>query len=258
MADPLAGPSTIPGGDLAEVAARFGAELRRAGWAVGRGGCEGCASAVPVARPRTPDSPTLCALATLVSGKDQIEILRAVFSRVFGGLADPAARPGDLNPPAPGLPSTPDDLLAKAAQAARAHASEARPAGTPEADGTARDDPSEPEPEREIEHRYLGSTVERLAAQDFAQQSESELLLLAGLMRRITLAVPVRRSRRQHRRPGGPRTDMRSTLRQPRRTAGDAVLALPRGPPPRPPRLVGRPGASRYVGALGHARLQLC
>ena len=257
MADPLAGPSTIPGGDLAEVAARFGAELRRAGLPVGPGRCERFASAVALARPRTPDSLYLCALATLVSGKDQIEILRAVFSRVFGGLVGPPARPGDLNPPAPGLPSTPDDLLAKAAQAARAHASEARPAGTPEADGTDRDDPSEPEPEREIEHRYLGSTVERLAGQDFAELSESELLLLAGLMRRITLAVPVRRSRREHRRPGGPRTDMRSTLRQARRTGGYAFRLISRAPSRRPRRLVVLCDISGSMEPYARAMIQL-
>jgi uncharacterized protein with von Willebrand factor type A (vWA) domain len=257
MAERLAGPSASPRRDLAEVAARFGAELRRAGLPVGPGRCERFASAVTLARPRTPDSLYLCALATLVSGRDQIEILRAVFSQIFGGLAGPPARPGDPNPPAPGLPSTPDDLLAKAAQAARAHVSEVRPSGTPEADGADGDDPSEPESEREFEHRYLGSTVERLAGQDFAELSESELLLLAGLMRRITLAVPVRRSRREHRRPGGPRTDMRSTLRQARRTGGYAFRLISRAPSRRPRRLVVLCDISGSMEPYARAMIQL-
>src|SRR5215472_4642080 len=85
-------------GDLAEVVARFGAELRRAGLPVGPGRCERFAGAVTLARPRTPDDLYLCALATLVSGRDQIAILRGVFNQVFGGLTDDAARPAPRAP----------------------------------------------------------------------------------------------------------------------------------------------------------------
>ncbi len=245
------------GGDLAEVVARFGAGLRRAGLPVGPGRCERFASAVTLARPRTPDALYLCALATLVSGRDQIEILQGVFSQVFGGLADPAGRRSDQNGPAPGPPSTPEDLLAQAAQAARAHVSDARLAATPDAglDRADRDDSCEPE--REIAHRYLGSTVERLVGQDFAELSESELLLLAGLMRRITLAVPVRRSRRQRRRPGGPRTDLRSTLRQARRTGGYAFRLISRAPSRRPRRLVVLCDISGSMEPYARAMIQL-
>ncbi len=245
------------GADLAEVAARFGARLRRAGLPVGPGRCERFASAVILARPQTPDALYLCALATLVSGRDQIEILRGVFDQVFGGLAHPAATPSDQGTPASGLPSTPEDLLAQAAQAAQAHVGEVRPAGSPEADVAGSDDWSAPEGEREIEHRYLGSTAERLAGQDFAELSESELLLLAGLMSRITLAVPVRRSRRQHRRPGGPRTDVRATLRQARRTGGYAFRLISRAPSRRPRRLVVLCDISGSMEPYARAMIQL-
>jgi uncharacterized protein with von Willebrand factor type A (vWA) domain len=257
MADRLALPSPVPGGNLAEVVARFGAGLRRAGLPVGPGRCERFASAVTLARPRTPEALYLCALATLVSGRDQIEILQGVFNQVFGGLADPAGHRSDQNGPAPGPPPTPEDLLAQAAQAARAHVSDARLAATPDAapDRADRDDSSEPE--REIEYRYLGSTVERLAGQDFAELSESELLLLAGLMRRITLAVPVRRSRRQRRRPGGPRTDLRSTLRQARRTGGYAFRLIARAPSRRPRRLVVLCDISGSMEPYARAMIQL-
>src|SRR5262245_27399603 len=133
-------------GDLAEVVARFGAGLRSAGLPVGPGRCERFASAVTLARPRTPDDLYLCALATLVSGRDQIAILRGVFNQVFGSLTDDAGRRGDQNAPSTALPSAPKDLLAQAARAARAHVSDARPPCTPDADG---DDDAEPE--REIE-----------------------------------------------------------------------------------------------------------
>jgi uncharacterized protein len=239
-------------GDLAEVVARFGAELRRAGLPVGPGRCERFASAVSLAQPRTRDDLYLCALATLVSGRDQIAILRGVFNQVFGGLADEAGRPGDQNAPSSALPSAPKDLLAQAARAAWAHVSDARPPGAPDADG---DD--EAEPEREIEHRYLGSTVERLAGQDFAELSEAELLLLAALMRRLTLAVPVRRSRRYRRRPEGPRTDVRSTLRHARRTGGHAFRLIARAPSRRPRRLVVLCDISGSMEPYARAMIQL-
>ena len=240
------------GGDLAEVVARFGAGLRRAGLPVGPGRCERFASAVTLARPRTPDDLYLCALATLVSGRDQIAILRGVFNQVFGGLTGDAGRLGDQNAASTALAPAPNDLLAQAARAARAHVSDARPPGTQDGDG---DDDADPE--SEIEHRYLGSTVERLAGQDFAELSEAELLLLAGLMRRLTLAVPARRSRRYRRRPEGPRTDVRSTLRQARRTGGHAFRLIARAPSRRPRRLVVLCDISGSMEPYARAMIQL-
>jgi uncharacterized protein with von Willebrand factor type A (vWA) domain len=242
--------------DLAEVAARFGAALRQAGLPVGPGRCERFASAVMLARPPTPRALYLCALATLVSGKDQIEILEAVFSQVFGALTDPAERPAQ--PAAdPALASaatpTPEDLLAKAAQSARRHAEGPRSAAQAGGDP----DDQAAEPGRDVEHRYLGSAAERLAATDFAELSASELLLLAGLMRRITLAVPWRRSRRQRRRPGGSRTDLRATLRQARRTGGQAFRLIARSPARRSRRLVVLCDISGSMEPYARAMIQL-
>src|SRR5450755_3737479 len=222
--------------DLAEVSARFGAALRRAGLPVGPGRCERFAAAVTLARPQTPRALYLCALATLVSGQDQIPTLEAVFSQVFGGLADVAGRlrPGSA-PAAAQPPRTLEDLLAQAASAARRHLAGARQALPADAGSAAA---PAAEAGREVTYRYLGSTAERLAAKDFAELSDSELQQLAALMRQITLAVPLRRSRRQRRRPGGPRTDMRATLRQARRTGGHAFYLIGRAPARRPRRLV--------------------
>lgn len=240
--------------DLAEVTARFGAELRRAGLPVGPGRAARFANAVTIARPQTADALYRCALATLVSSRDEIGILRAVFSQVFGGLDDPAGRRAPASPVMPMRPPvTPEDLLAKAARAAKSHVSDAQPAPTPDAG----EDADAPEPEREVEHRYLGSTVERLAGQDFAEMSEAELALLAGLMRSITLAVPMRRSRRERRRPGGPRTDLRSTLRQARRTGGYAYRLISRAPTLRPRRLVVLCDISGSMEPYARAMIQL-
>jgi uncharacterized protein len=237
--------------DLAEVAARLGAALRRAGLPVGPGRCQRFAAAVTLARPGTARALYLCALATLVSGKEQIEILEAVFSQLFGDLADPAGRRGDARPDLGALPARgPENLLARAAQAAKAHVSGSEAA----ADAGQQDGP---EPDRELVRPYLGSSAERLAAQDFAELSESELLLLAGLMREITLAVPERRSRRQRPRPGGPHTDVRSTLRQARRTGGIAFRLIGRAPRRRPRRLVVLCDISGSMEPYARAMIQL-
>jgi uncharacterized protein len=243
--------------DLAEVSARFGAALRQAGLPVGPGRCERFAAAVTVARPATLRALYLCALTTLVSSKDQVQVLEVVFAQVFGSVDVRAAVPGQRGDPnAPGLtqPSrTAEDLLAKAARAARTHASGIQ------AMNSAGDQGGDPDdgPEQEIEHRYLGSTVERLAAKDFAELSDAELRSLAGLMRAITLAVPQRRSRRERRRPGGPRTDMRATLRQARRTGGHAFALIGRSRARRPRRLVVLCDISGSMEPYARAMIQL-
>jgi uncharacterized protein len=243
--------------DLAEVAARFGAALRLAGLPVGPGRCERFAAAVTLARPQTQRSLYLCALATLVSSRAHAELLETVFSQVFGGLADPADQRSDPNSAslAGRAARTPEDLLAQAARAAQTHAIgtlQGPPQAGPDDDGETRRPDG-----REAEHRYLGSGAERLAAQDFAELSEAELLQLTTLMRRISLAVPLRRSRRQRRRTGGPHTDMRSTLRQARRTGGDVFRLISRAPARRPRRLVVLCDISGSMEPYARAMIQL-
>ena len=242
--------------DLAELAARFGAALRLAGLPVGPGRCERFAAAVTLARPQTRRELYLCALATLVSSREHAERLELVFGQVFGGLDD-QARPGgqDAVPPAARATTSPEDLLAQAALAARMHARQDRPASAHAAGPGRQED--RPEPGPPAENRYLGSDLERLAAKDFAELSGPELLQLAALMRRITLAVPVRRSRRQQRRPGGPRTDMRATLRQARRTGGDVFRLMSRAPARRPRRLVVLCDISGSMEPYARAMIQL-
>jgi uncharacterized protein with von Willebrand factor type A (vWA) domain len=240
--------------DLAEVSARFGAALRQAGLPVGLGRCERFAAAVSVARPATLRALYQCALATLVSSQDQALTLRFVFIQVFGAL-DGVLDAQDQGDNAPGVIQPPpadrtaQDLLAQAASAARAHASGVQAA--------APDSGPAGEPEQEVEHRYLGSTVDRLAAQDFAELSDAELASLAGLMRAVTLAVPLRRSRRERRRPGGPRTDLRSTLRQARRTGGHAFALIGRSRTQRPRRMVVLCDISGSMEPYARAMIQL-
>jgi hypothetical protein len=236
--------------DLAEVSARFGAALRQAGLPVGPGRCERFAAAVTVARPVTLRALYMCALATLVSSKDQAELLETVFTQVFGAInkgPDGGPDAGGQQAPGSAQPSrAAEDLLAQAAQAARNHA------GVLTAEEAA-----DRAAEQEVEHAYLGSTIERLAAQDFAELTEAELASLASLMRGITLAVPLRRSRRERRRPGGPRTDMRATLRQARRTGGHAFALIGRSPARRPRRMVVLCDISGSMEPYARAMIQL-
>jgi uncharacterized protein with von Willebrand factor type A (vWA) domain len=245
---------TAASADLAEISARFGAALRLAGLPVGPGRSERFAAAVTVARPRTQRALYQCALATLVSSKDHALILRAVFNQVFSDLGDPADQRG--RPDAPGLPDpradSTEDLLARAATAAKRHAvgqdasrSDADPGDDAEDSG------------REVEDRYLGTSAERLANKDFAELSDAELVSVVTLMRRLTLAVPERVSRRQRRRPGGRRIDMRATLRQARRTGGHAFRLIGRTPATRPRRLVALCDISGSMEPYARAMIQL-
>jgi uncharacterized protein with von Willebrand factor type A (vWA) domain len=253
MADEYAGAvagASFDAGDLAEVAARFGAALRRAGLPVGPGRTERFARAVTLVRPASRQELFNCALATLVSAKDQAETLKAVFAEVFGSL-DGAGELTDLAR-VPGLGTQPQPAhIAEAAMVARMHAETVTVSQDSDAEG------EDSDAEGEVERPYLGSPVERLAGTDFAELSAAELAELAAAMHRITLAVPRRRSRRRRPRPGGSRTDMRATLRQARRTGGHAFRLIGEVPAKRPRRLVVLCDISGSMEPYARAMIQL-
>ena len=279
--------------DLALTAARFGAALRAAGVPADPGRCERFARAVTVARPTDGHGLYLCALATLISSQAQIEALNRVFAAMFGSLPDLADRPGDQE--AHDLPGaddrtspSPGDILAQAALAARMHAAQDPPAprertpdpaarqtrdqqapdgqAGPEADGGWRraDSPADgedqaPGPEEDgwAGRPALASAAERLAGKDFAELSPAELLMLSGLMRKLTLAVPLRRSRRPRPTAHGGRTDLRATLRHARRTGGHPLWLARRAPLMEPRRLVVLCDISGSMEPYARAMLQL-
>jgi uncharacterized protein len=237
-------------GDLAEIAARFGAALRRAGLPVGPGRTERFAAAVTLVRPATRRQLFECALATLVSNKDQAATLRAVFTEVFGSPDAPDQLPS-LSDIVSGIGRRPPPAqIAEAATAARRHA------GTIASiqDVT---DGDQGDSDSEIARPYLGSPVERLSGADFAELSAAELSELAAAMRQMTLAVPTRRSRRRKPRPGGRRTDVRSTLRQARRTGGHAFRLIGEVPVKQPRRLVVLCDISGSMEPYARAMIQL-
>ncbi len=261
--------------DLALIAARLGAELRDAGVAADPGRCERFARAVPVARPATRYELYLCALATFASGPEQTETVQRVFGDLFGGVGGPAAgQPGPDGPDLPGPPSrlASDDLLAEAARAAQEHPASppgqlppgvGGPDGTegqgPATPGSATEEGAEPDaPDRpESARPVLASRVERLAGTDFAELSPTELQTLTGLMSELTLAVPLRRSRREHPAARGRGTDLRSTLRHARRTGGHPLRLARRASVLRPRQLVVLCDISGSMQPYARAMLQL-
>jgi uncharacterized protein len=234
--------------DLAAVAAGFGAALRRAGLPVGMGRSERFAAAVTLVRPATHQQLLDCALATLVSSKEQADRLRSVFEEIFAAAA--AAEAGEPGADAAGQERRPESP-ASAADVARAHA-----VAVQSVRGRDGDD-APPDAEDEVSRPYLGSPVERLAGTDFAELSESELAELAALMRQITLAVPERRSRRHRPGSGGRSIDLRASLRRARRTGGTAFRLIGRVPVTRPRRLVVLCDISGSMEPYARAMLQL-
>jgi uncharacterized protein with von Willebrand factor type A (vWA) domain len=266
---PDAGPAAEPGpggaalvtsgDDLALIAARFGAELRGAGVPADPGRCERFAWAVTVARPVTVSGLYLCALATLVASKEHIETLRRVFDAMFGDVPDmpPAGYgpPPDPGPTRSGQGRSPDpDILRDAARAAQVHA--LRPIGDGEEPAKIDEDAGAGD-EQLAAREVLASAAERLASTDFAELSPAELLMLSGLMRKLTLAVPLRRSRRPQQTPRGRQTDLRSTLRQARRTGGHPLHLARRAPLREPRRLVVLCDISGSMEPYARAMLQL-
>ena len=247
-----------PGDDLALVAARFGAALRAAGVPADPGRCERFASAVTVARPVTVSGLYLCALATLVASKDHIDTMRRVFEAIFGGLPDVPVAGGESAVPGPSGaaqgPSPAADILREAAQAAQSHTILAASDQQEPVPGGDEDSPGD---EAVSAREVLASATERLASTDFAELSPAELLLLSGLMRKLTLAVPLRRSRRPQQTPRGRQTDLRSTLRQARRTGGHPLRLARRAPLREPRRLIVLCDISGSMEPYARAMLQL-
>ena len=258
-------------GDLALVAARFGVALRAAGVPADPGRCERFARAVTVARPPTLQGLYLCALATLVASQDHVETLRRVFLDVFGGPEDLA--PGDRPAELPGghpRTSQVSDLLREAAKAARAHGGQPEPGqpddglSQPPTDGRNQrrqlvpvDETTPEDEDAQASQHSLASAVERLSSTDFAELTPAELLMLSGLMRKLTLAVPLRRSRRPRSTPHGRQADLRATLRQARRTGGHPLRLARQAPLLEPRRLIVLCDISGSMEPYARAMLQL-
>jgi uncharacterized protein with von Willebrand factor type A (vWA) domain len=215
--------------------------LRAAGLPVGSDRCQRFARAIAVARPATNRQLRWCARATLAADPSQLELLDRVFDAVFEGLTDPADERGDPNAP-------PIDGAVTRTGTGTVRAGSSRG----EASGGVDDRPPTP-----VGLPALASADERLAGRDFAELTAEELLLLASVMGELTLATPVRRSRRTRSVAAGNRVDLRATLRRARRTGGDPLRLARRLPRDKPRRLVALCDISGSMEPYARAMLQL-
>lgn len=208
--------------DLPELAASFTAALHNAGIAVGPDRTRSFARALTLLAPSTTRELRHCALATLVSDREQIEPFDAVFREVFGGPADRGAQRGQPGDPARSLPDTVPGRVPGARKAT--------------ADGRGPEADAQP---REAPVPLAASPLDRLANRDFADLSAEELARLSEVMRTLVLRTPTRPSRRlPHRAPRCSNRRAPYSLRQSahrRIPAAATPLRAPR-PPPRPHR----------------------
>ena len=241
-----AGPADPVTVDVAAVTAEFGAALHEAGVPADPGRCERFARAVSVMRPRTLRELHACGLATLVSGPEQIEIYDRIFAAAFGArLLAPA--PGATMPPVAATGPRPPGSSPRTADGPAAGAPpDLRRGGQPP-----------PEGDDSLPWRTVATAAERLSSRDFADLSETELRLLEELMRRQVITTPPRRSRRQHTAPAGRRPDLRTTLRQARRTDGEALRIARQASRLRPRRLIVLCDISASMEPYARAMLQL-
>ena len=219
--------------DIAALAAGFGTALHAAGLPVGPDRCERLARAVTVMEVSSLAELRACALATLVSDPGQMGVFDRVFAALFGapsplaGLpqADPGYQPAD-----PGSGPSP---------AARSQGDPGRwPSGVHVSDGASAAADGEQPPADAAAIRRVASAAERLRGRDFTELSDTELQQLVSLMREMTLAVPPRRTRRYRSARDGKRPDLRRTLRQARRSGGEAISFARRAPRAKPRRLI--------------------
>jgi uncharacterized protein len=220
--------------DLAMLAARFCAALRAEGVVVGADRAARFSRAVLEISPRRTRELFWCALATLVSTPDEIEVLTRVFGAVFSDFEDIADFRGDR----------PDAALATV-DSTKAAFTSAENSGSTKGS------------EREFEVATVGSAMERLASRDFGDLEPGELALLRELMRRFRVATPPRRTRRKRVAPTGRRVDMRETLRRARRSGGEPVVLQRWVPRQKPRKLVVLCDISGSMQAHARAMLQL-
>jgi len=160
------------------------------------------------------------ARAVFVSDPMQGRIFDHVFAEVFGAGAageDHSVIEDVRQVPAGAEDDRPVADLPKTAGAA--HQDDARAAGAAPAPSRTRDE----EAEEELPVGVLASDEDVIRAKRFDALDADELAALYRLMSRLTLATPLRRTRRAERRRRGETIDMRRTLRGSLRTGGDPI-----------------------------------
>jgi uncharacterized protein len=182
----------------------FGRYLRSLGLPVGTGRVMTFCRAAGALDPFDRTDLRLAARASLVSRRQDLAVLDAAFERYFGtdGVEASATDPGPG--PAPERADEPGP--------------EVRTSPTSITWSTARPDE---EPEGESSIPVVASDVELLRRKDFADLTDQERRAMLLAVRRLTVSVPMRRSRRYRVSRDDERFDLRRTLRSAVRTEGE-------------------------------------
>jgi len=226
----LTSPDADSATDVASLAARFSAQLRASGVPTTTTQAIRFASAVQAGAAASLTDLYWTARVTLVVDRADLPIFERVFSQVFRGLLDPGAlgeSRGDPNAPQPKTRRADD--VGPRGRNARSGSTGSFSAG-PDADAPDKsaDREDDEAARRPIAIPTVASDVDRLASVDFGELESHELAQLEALMRQLRLAPPLRRGRRNRRRPNGDRLDLRATLRRAPRTGGDPVTRVHR------------------------------
>jgi uncharacterized protein len=197
--------------DLPALAGAFSRRLREAGVPITAERAARFAQALALVKPITRRRLYWTARAVLVSDSAQIKVFNAVFSSVFGAGETAAEFEPEEAEMAPAVePSAASQ--SRPETGVRSGALSSGPPGSSE-DGDLRD----------VAVPMAASDEELLRTKRFDALAPGELAQLYGLMARLEVATPRRRTRRSKRDRHGERIDMRRTLRGSMHTAGDPI-----------------------------------
>jgi uncharacterized protein with von Willebrand factor type A (vWA) domain len=198
--------------DLPALAGAFSRRLREAGVPITAERGARFAQALALVKPISRRRLYWTARAVLVSDSAQVKAFDAVFASVFG-TREPAAEfePDDVETAPAAEPSAASQSRGEAGAGAGTLMSSA-PSGSSEEDVL-----------RDVAVPMAASDEEVLRSKRFDALAPGELAQLYGLMARLEVATPRRRTRRSQRDRRGKRMDMRRTLRGSLRTAGDPI-----------------------------------
>ncbi len=209
----MADTQVVSGGPLPPLV-RFGRELRARGLPVGTGRILTFAEAVAALGLTDRESLYWAGRASMVARMEDIEAYDLAFDewyRSMGGTEDlqieltlPTGARDDVD-----WGEQPADLeVTVGSTAAEWH-------------GLDDDDPEAAEAEEEAAIRIVASGAEVLRTKSFAELTEEERARVAGLIRTLSLTVPVERTRRTRPAANGVAFDLRRTLRRSLRTQGE-------------------------------------
>ena len=198
--------------DLPALAGSFSRRLREAGVPVTAERGARLAQALALVKPISRRRLYWTVRAVLVSDPSQVKAFDSVFSSVFGTRdRDSEFEPDDVET-APAAEPGASSPHSRAQTSAGGAALSSAPSGSSAEDVL-----------RDVAVPMAASDEEVLRSKRFDALAPGELAQLYGLMARLEVATPRRRTRRSKRARRGERMDMRRTLRGSMRTAGDPI-----------------------------------